>query len=183
MIPDASQDALPVPPGIGDRPARLHAIHHTLEEVERKTRAIHADVLATSPHVREPNFQAIGVDDLQSLFDRYDADLYDGLLRQFLKEDRGSAISFRLSKRMTNAAGKASRQRLDLNRPSGTVAPFAYEIAVSTTILFGSFNAQDQPMKVGGRLCHDRLEALQRTFEHETLHVAEFLAWGVSNCS
>ena len=32
-------------------------------------------------------------------------------------------------------------------------------------------------------LCHDRLEALQRIFEHELLHLAEFLGWGRSSCS
>jgi hypothetical protein len=31
-------------------------------------------------------------------------------------------------------------------------------------------------------VCQDRLQALQRIFEHELLHLAEFLAWGRSNC-
>jgi hypothetical protein len=35
---------------------------------------------------------------------------------------------------------------------------------------------------VGGLVCRDRLEALQRIFEHELLHLAEFLGWGRSNC-
>ena len=34
----------------------------------------------------------------------------------------------------------------------------------------------------GGLVCRDRLEALQRIFEHELLHLAEFLGWGRSNC-
>ena len=37
-------------------------------------------------------------------------------------------------------------------------------------------------MTVGGLECRDRLEALQRIFEHELLHLAEFLAWGRSSC-
>ena len=37
-------------------------------------------------------------------------------------------------------------------------------------------------MTVGGLVCRDRLEALQRIFEHELLHLAEFLARGRSNC-
>ena len=37
-------------------------------------------------------------------------------------------------------------------------------------------------MTVGGLVCRDRLESLQRIFEHELLHLAEFLGWGRSNC-
>lgn len=183
MFPDESQVASQIPPGLGDRPAQLHAIRHSVEEVDHKTRAIHHDLLASSPHIRAPNFDEIGVVDLQRLFDRYDADLYNGLLSRFLREDQQSQITFRLSKRMTNAAGKASRQRWPAQGPSATTGlRDSYEIAVSTTILFTSFK-ESGPMKVGGRLCHNRLEALQRTFEHETLHIAEYLAWGISNCS
>jgi hypothetical protein len=125
----------------------------------------------------------IGVVDLQMLFDLYDAEIYGGLLSRFLREDRASQLTFRLSSRMTRAAGKATRMGRRVRRSSGVVDHFAYEIAVSTTILFASFKDPTRTMKVGGRTCLDRLEALQRTFEHETLHIAEFLAWGVSNCS
>ena len=40
----------------------------------------------------------------------------------------------------------------------------------------------DRKVTVGGLECRDRLEALQRIFEHELLHLAEFLGWGRSNC-
>ena len=57
-----------------------------------------------------------------------------------------------------------------------------YEITISTTLLFNTFHDVDRPVTVGGLECRDRLEALQRIFEHELLHLAEFLAWGRSSC-
>jgi hypothetical protein len=57
-----------------------------------------------------------------------------------------------------------------------------YEITVSTTLLFNTFQNVDRKVIVGGLECRDRLEALQRIFEHELLHLAEFLGWGRSNC-
>src|SRR5262249_19851815 len=64
-------------------------------------------------------------------------------------------------------------------RPSTRVE---YEITVSTTLLFNTFQNVDRKVTVGGLECRDRLEALQRIFEHELLHLAEFLGWGRSNC-
>ncbi len=58
-----------------------------------------------------------------------------------------------------------------------------YEIAVSTTLLFSTFQDVEREVIVGGLVCRDRLEALQRIFEHELLHLAEFLGWGRSSCS
>jgi hypothetical protein len=58
-----------------------------------------------------------------------------------------------------------------------------YEISVSTTLLFSTFQNVERDVIVGGLICHDRLQALQRIFEHELLHLAEFLGWGRSSCS
>ena len=94
-----------------------------------------------------------------------------------LREDRAFPIGFRLSSRMTNAGGKTSRTR---SRAPGSLA--RYEIAISTLLLFQTFSDIDRPVEVVGLICVDRLEALQRVFEHELLHLAEFLATDVSNC-
>jgi hypothetical protein len=59
---------------------------------------------------------------------------------------------------------------------------FDYEITVSTTLLFNTFQNVERTVTVGGLVCNDRLESLQRIFEHELLHLAEFLGWGRSNC-
>ncbi len=100
-----------------------------------------------------------------------------------LQADGAGPVHFRLSSRMTTTAGKTIRSQPH-PRPGDLVPrPPSYEIAISTLLLFQSFRAPGQSVVVSGRACHNRLEALQRTFEHELLHLAEFLAWGRSNCT
>jgi len=38
-------------------------------------------------------------------------------------------------------------------------------------------------VRVNGLVCNDRLEAAQRVFEHELIHLLEMLVWGGSSCS
>lgn len=76
---------------------------------------------------------------------------------------------------MTRAGGKTTRFR----RPDGTRY---YEIAVGTSILFDGFLADDPEVTVCGLRCGDRLGALQRVFEHELVHLAEWLCWDASHC-
>jgi hypothetical protein len=165
----------------GDRQARIVALHHERSAVERLTGSVYESVLAQSPHIRAGNFTAIGVDDLFVLFDLYDEAFFAGQLGQMIREDRAE-LGFRLSSRMTRAGGTTSltRERRPFpGRPPRT----AYEITVSTVLLFGTFREVDRPVTVGGLVCRDRLEALQRIFEHELLHLAEFLALGRSSCA
>jgi hypothetical protein len=58
-----------------------------------------------------------------------------------------------------------------------------YEIAISTALLFQTFQDVPRPVRVNGLECRDRLEALQRIFEHELLHLIEMLVWGRSSCA
>ena len=116
------------------------------------------------------------------MFDLYDAAFFDGLLDTMLRADRAE-LSFRLSRRMTRVAGTTTHLRAQSLAPTRPRAADRYEIAVSTTLLFGTFRDVDRPVTVGGLACRDRLEALQRIFEHELLHLAEFLAWGDSSCT
>jgi hypothetical protein len=80
---------------------------------------------------------------------------------------------------MTSAAGKTFQRR-----PRHRHSPAAdYEIAISTTLLYETFNEEVRPITVSGVSCADRLEALQRIFEHEMLHLVEMLVWDHSSCS
>jgi len=165
-----------------DRRARLLGLNHAAVVVENWTRQIYDTVLDRSTNLNRGNFTAIAAIDLRLLFDLYDNAFFDGMLDAMLRTDR-AALSFRLSRRMTRVAGTTtllSERRRAPTRPGG---PDRYEIAVSTTLLFGTFREVDRPVTVGGLACRDRLEALQRIFEHELLHLAEFLAWGDSSCS
>ncbi len=156
---------------------RLRAIRHDPAEVEALRGRVYRGVLDRSEHVRSGNFDALGVADLRLLFDLYDAGSFGGLLGAMLREDGAGEVGFRLSDRMTNAAGKTIVRR---PRASGRVE---YEIAVSAFLLFQTFRDVDRVVTVGGLACRDRLEALQRIFEHELLHLAEFLASGKSSCA
>jgi hypothetical protein len=166
-----------------DRLGRLFALKHSPGEVSSKTSRIYRGVLERSEHLREGNFEAISILDLRLLFDLYDAEFFGGLLQAMLREDTGGLITFRLSDRMTKAAGKTIHRRVKQKQGWQVVERPEYEIAISTLLLFQTFDNIDRPVTVTGLVCRDRLEALQRIFEHELLHLAEFLAEGRSSCS
>ena len=142
-------------------------------EVRQKNTAIIENVFATSPVVQDSNFDSLHPDDLRLLYELYDETYFDGRLSSVLKS---SDISFRLSRRMTRAGGKTTMWK---RRSTGTT----FEIAVSTTLLFQSFNDPERPITVTGLECDHRLDALMRVMEHELVHLAEMLVWTDSNCA
>jgi hypothetical protein len=77
---------------------------------------------------------------------------------------------------MTSAGGATKRFR------SGTGA-VSYEISVACGLLFDGFTEEDRCATVCGMECANRLEALQRIFEHELVHLAEQLCWQTSECA
>lgn len=136
------------------------------------TREIGHELIVASPWIDEPNFTAIHPDDLAFLFKAYDRRFLKGFARGRLAP---GALVFRLSSRMTRSGGQTSRRV----RVDGAVD---YEIAVSSEILFNGFADDDPPVSVAGIPCANRLEALQRIFEHEIVHLVEYLRTGESNC-
>ncbi len=136
-------------------------------------RQIHADILAQSKHINQPHFRNIHINDLQLLFKAYDARFLDGRCAQALES---APLTFRLAKRMTKTAGTTTLFRARDGR-------VRYEIAISTSLLFDGFGPADREVTVCGLPVADRLEALQRVFEHEFIHLCENLSWGDSNCS
>ena len=129
-------------------------------------------LLLASSYAREPNFRRLDTGDLSFLFAAYDARFLNGLCRTLLGPD---GVTFRLSSRMSRAGGKTTRLRC----PDGGSR---FEIAVATSILFDGFVADDPEVTVCGLPCGHRLEALQRLFEHELVHLAEWLCWDASHC-
>jgi len=143
------------------------------ESVRSRVSRIHQDLLARSPYIRIANFTAIHPGDLAFLFDAYDREFLGGLCRPALE---GIPVGFRLSARMTRAGGKTILYRL----PSGGSK---YEIAIAGSMLFDGFRENDRRITVCGLECRDRLEALQRIFEHEMVHLGELLCWEKSDCT
>jgi hypothetical protein len=134
---------------------------------------IHATVLRESRTVTAGNFTRLSTADLGLLFRLYDQAFFAGAVRETLGP---SPLSFALSRRLTSAAGKTVRREY----PDGTTA---YEIAASVTLLYETFRDDHRPVVMSGLTCTDRLEALQRIFEHELTHLVELLAYGTSSCS
>jgi hypothetical protein len=144
------------------------------EAIAGKTAHIHATVLSKSKHIDGPNFTRIHTADLELLFSEYDNVFFDGQVKKTLGT---IPLYFGFSKRMTSSGGKTA---LHTDRSGRRW----YEIAFSTTILFGCFNGEDhRPITASGITCRDRLDAIQRIMEHELVHLIEMLLWGKSSCS
>jgi hypothetical protein len=141
--------------------------------IQQRVQHIQQDVLAHSNYLREPDFKSIHPRDLEFLFRAYDEHFFAGLCRRALE---GKKLHFRLSRRMTRAGGKTTRY----TTRAGEVS---YEISIASSILFDGFGGLDRLVTVCGIECQSRLEALQRIFEHELVHLAEQLCWGSSNCA
>lgn len=171
-------------PGPGrERQAKLASLLFSAVEVSNRARRVYEAMLEQSAQIRTANFTVIGSDDLERLFALYDREFFRGLLGEMLMEDYAHPMAFRLSRRLTRTAGQTMRQVRRVRVTGGMAERVNYEISVSTTLLFSTFQNVEREVIVGGLRCHDRLEALQRIFEHELLHLSEFLGWGRSSCS
>jgi hypothetical protein len=162
---------------------QLRALRYSVEEVRDKTRAVYEATLTESRHIRQANFQAIASNDLERMFHQYDAAFFEGLFASLLGRPGEAPLRFRVSSRMTSAGGKTSwrvRRGQSARDPGGILA---YELSVSSTLLFQTFRGEARPILVAGVLCADRLEALQRIVEHEMIHLLEMLVWRQSSCS
>jgi|SRR5579862_6153198 len=141
--------------------------------IRQRVLNIQRDLLTHSNHLREPDFKAIHPRDLEFLFEAYDQQFFGGLCRRALE---GRRLHFRLSPRMTRAGGKTARY----TTRTGEVS---FQISIASSILFDGFGGQDRLVTVCGIECQSRLEALQRIFEHEMVHLAEQLCWATTNCA
>ena len=141
--------------------------------IQDRRSEIHQAVLTQSHYLRQANFAAIHSRDLEFLFRAYDERWFAGLIRPALE---GKRLRFRLSTRMTSAGGKTTRFRSS----NGDVS---YEIAIACSLLFNGFRDADRGISVCGIECENRLQALQRIFEHELIHLIEQVCWESSECA
>ena len=165
-----------------ERQAKLFALLYSTHEVEDRVLRIYQATLTQSPQIRDSNFTMIGTDDLERLFSWYDREFFRSRLGEMILEDGAYPITFRLSRRLVSAAGQTIRQVRRVRKDGKLTVQVDYEITISTTLLYNTFRDVERTVTVGGLVCRDRLESLQRIFEHELLHLAEFLGWGRSNC-
>ncbi|MEM6691126.1 MAG: hypothetical protein AAF664_16985 [Planctomycetota bacterium] len=135
---------------------------------------IHSEIMQTSRVIDSPNFTRVHQEDLKRMIRLYDDRFFGGRLLPVVEAE---GLSFKLSSRMTRIAGKMTTQY-----PNGYEAPRKFEIAVSTTLLFQTFDGDHRPVEVSGRKCLNRLEAMQRVAEHELVHLVEMLIWNDGDC-
>jgi len=152
------------------------AAGYSAEQIREKTSQIYNGVLRDSAYLDTANFTLIHRDDLAIMFHRYDQLFFEATCREQLDE-MGASVSFRVSERMTRAGGRTTR-----TRPSGR-APIHFEITISSTLLFRTFADVQRPITINGIICSDRMEAMQRIFEHELIHLIELVVWDKSSCA
>ena len=140
------------------------------KETRDRQERVRVHLLSKSLHIRVPDFLAISPEDLLTLFNAYDREFLGGGCRRALGDRK---LDFRLSKRMTRAGGKTTQFRSRNHE--------RYEIAISSHLLFDGFRGDDD-VSVCGLPCASRLDALQRIFEHELVHLCEMLCWKSSSC-
>ncbi len=147
-------------------------------EIQKRTEEIGRSVLSASRVMKSPNFTSTTAADLQRMAEMYDAMFFDSKLLNIAREH---SMTFRWSSRMTSAGGKTIRS---VHRARGQqTSRVSYEIALSATLLFQTFGDLDRPIRVTGKVCDNRLQAMQRVLEHELIHLAEMLVWDDSNCA
>jgi len=150
-------------------PTTLSNLNYSDPEIRLKTMTIYAALIGMSDTISTGNFDRISTSDLHHLFLLYDQHFFGGVLSTTYQD----VIKFRLSKRMTRAAGKTTC----------FINPRHYEICISTTLMFQTFHDVQRDIKINGLLCHDRLQALMRIFEHELVHLVEMIIFGSSSCT
>lgn len=158
----------------------LLAIRNAPDLIVSKTRSVRDAMLGRARCLKTPDFDRIGVDDLELLFGLYDSEFFGGWLGRAVVEATGEPLELRLSSTMTRAGGKTI-----VHRKRGRGGPVAsrYEIAIASRMLFMNFSNTGRDVSVCGLACPDRLSALQRIMEHEMIHLGEMLKWDESSCS
>ncbi len=135
-------------------------LRYEQRDIERRVKKIHRLMLKVSENIRQPNFDVIGTKDLDLLFSLYK--------KEFIPEfvDDEHEIRFALSRRLTRSAGNT--------KYDGRV----FVISLSVPLLFQTFGDVDRDVDVNGILCTDRLSAAMHVFEHEIIHVLEWIHFG-----
>jgi hypothetical protein len=145
-------------------------------QIEQWQREIHEQTLRLSRSMDRPNFTRVGRDDLVRMIRMYDERFFAG---QILPVAEAEGLSFGLSSRMTRVAGKLVTHYPDGDHDGRR----QFELVLSSTLLFQTFEDAGQAVEVTGRRCRDRLEAMQRVAEHELVHLVEMVIWNDGNCS
>lgn len=145
------------------------------EKIASKSKLIAHTLCVASQWIDKPNFDCFHPRDLELLFDLYDGMFFDNQVRPSLGE---TLLSFQLSNRMTSRGGKTARYG---DPRTGRLVK--YEITISSTLMYETEFEQGERSLVTGIECLTRLDALQRIFEHELIHLIEMSLFQNSSCA
>ncbi|HEX8341546.1 MAG TPA: hypothetical protein VF624_11610 [Tepidisphaeraceae bacterium] len=165
---DVSAGAACDAPVAGSVDTALHA------SIAARRVGIREALLRTSRTIQFPNFLRVADGDLKTLFGLYDAQFFDNALTTLLGGPGRCGLGF--SGRLRSSGGVTRRWR-----EAGKGA-WAYEIVISSTLLLENFQ-DGRGCVLCGVHCPDRLDGLMRVFEHELLHLLEFLRYDNSRCA
>lgn len=160
--------------------AHLAALEFDPEQIRDRRAAVRARVLQSSKTITAPQFTALSTADLTLLFQAYDRLFFKQTISKALVGAEGGPLTLRVSRRLTRTAGLTTHSKRARGPHRHT-----FEICISSTLMFQTFTegAAGRAIEVCGVPCVDRLDALQRVFEHELLHLVELLATGQTQCS
>ena len=164
------------PEVLGQLATRIQKHSMTREEITSRQAAIHRETLLLSRLVDRPNFFRIETEDIARMVRLYDDYFFDG---EIIPTAQAEGLSFGLSSRMTRVAGKLVTHYT----PGKRHGPRKFELVLSSTLLFQTFEDVNRPVVVTGHKCPNRLEAMQRVTEHELVHLVEMLIWNHGNCN
>ncbi len=153
------------------------------EEILENTTTIYSQVINNPKYINEGNFTKINPDVLGFLFKQYDSEFFGGLLKNAIDHENRCHLVFTFSQRMTKAGGKTKYSKKTMRTGNKRYVVTTFEISISSTLLYQSFRDVKRTITVNGIVCQDRLEALQRIFEHELIHFIEIFLWKKSSCS
>ena len=146
------------------------------DKILRIQKRIHQEMLSLSRTIDRPNFSSVGRDDLVRLIHLMDDAFFGSRVLPIAKAE---GIDFKFSSRMTSAAGKLVTHYPGRSKDE----PRKFDLILSSTLLFQTFEDVERPVMVTGRQCADRLEAMQRVAEHEMTHLIEMMIWNDGNCN
>ena len=148
----------------------------TATQIRTWRNEIHEQTLLASRTMNGPNFSRVGRDDLTRMIHFYDDRFFGG---KIVPTASAEGLRFSLSSRMTSTAGKMVTQYRDGNYDGKR----SFQLVLSSTLLFQTFEDVSRPVAVAGCPCKDRVDAMQRVAEHELVHLVEMLIWNDGNCN
>ncbi|NLJ33340.1 MAG: hypothetical protein GX349_01935 [Firmicutes bacterium] len=143
--------------------------------IKTKRKAVRESLWRESKNIKSGTMDCISPLDLHILYEHYDKIFFKSWFRDNFK----GQILYELSPRMTKSAGKTK-----CPKNIGQMQPDEVKVIIAIGVdFFFKYNQLVGSKNVCGLETHNGLEALQIVFEHELIHVLEFLLFHTSSCN